>query len=141
MKFAKAGLVLQDIPKKYGTKLPAGISEEEWDPFHHLILQDEKARVESGVLTGLSSASAIGAPPIINFGTEAQKEAWLPGILTGETSFCLGATEPTGGSDLANLRTTAKKTEDGKHYNVNGHKVNISFIKPPDAGNMLTFAH
>jgi alkylation response protein AidB-like acyl-CoA dehydrogenase len=91
-----------------------------------LILQDEKARVESGVSTALSSASAIGAPPIIKFGTEAQKEAWLPGILTGETAFCLGATEPTGGSDLANLRTTAKKTEDGKYYIVNGHKVSFS---------------
>jgi len=78
--------------------------------------------VESGVLAGLSSASAIGAPPIIAFGTEAQKKAWLPGIFTGKTSFCLGATEPSGGSDLANLKTTAKKTEDGKQYIVNGHK-------------------
>jgi alkylation response protein AidB-like acyl-CoA dehydrogenase len=76
------------------------------------------------VLTGLTgAATAIGAPPIIAFGTEAQKQAWLPGIFTGETSFCLGATEPSGGSDLANLRTTAKKTPDGKHYIVNGTKV------------------
>lgn len=142
LNFAKAGLVLQNVPQKYrpGTTLPAEISEEgthippsirngrlmrnlEWDPFHHLILQDEKARVESGVLTALSSASAIGIPPIIAFGSEDQKKAWLPGIFTGEVSFCLGATEPSGGSDLANLKTTAKKTEDGKHYIVNGYKV------------------
>ena len=129
LKFAKAGLVLQEIPQKYrpGTTLPTGIPEEEWDPFHSLILNDEKARVEAGVLTALSSASAIGAPPIIKFGTEAQKEAWLPGIFTGETASCLGATEPSGGSDLANLKTTAKKTEDGKHYIVNGHKVVFYF--------------
>lgn len=120
--------MLTDIPQKYrpGTTLPAGIAEEDWDPFHLLILHDEKARIGSGVSTALSSASAIGAPPVINFGTEAQKEAWLPGILTGEITFCLGATEPTGGSDLANLRTTAKKTEDGKYYVVNGHKVSFS---------------
>ena len=85
----------------------------DWDLFHFLILADEKGRVESGVSTGLSSASAIGLPPIIHHGTEAQKQKWLPGIITGKTSFCLGATEPSGGSDLANLKTTAVKTEDG----------------------------
>jgi alkylation response protein AidB-like acyl-CoA dehydrogenase len=57
------------------------------------------------------------------YGTEEQKNTWLPGVFSGETSFCLGATEPTGGSDLANLRTTAKMTPDGKFYIVNGHKV------------------
>jgi len=78
--------------------------------------------VQSGVGTALSSASAIGLPPVIAFGTEEQKKKWLPGIFTGETAFCLGATEPSGGSDLANLKTTAQKTQDGQHYIVNGHK-------------------
>lgn len=97
----------------------------DWDFFHFLILADEKGRVESGVGTGLSSASAIGLPPVINHGTEAQKQKWLPGIITGETRFCLGATEPSGGSDLANLKTTAVQTEDGRFYVVNGHKVGV----------------
>ena len=44
----------------------------------------------------LGGALAIGLPPVINHGTEAQKERWLPGIFPGKTSFCLGATEPTG---------------------------------------------
>lgn len=87
------------------------------------MLHDEQSRVRAGVLGGLAGASAIGAPPILNHGTQAQKDAWLPGIFTGKHSFCLGATEPTGGSDLANLRTTAKKTPDGRHYIVNGFKV------------------
>jgi hypothetical protein len=102
----------------------------DWDAFHFLILADEKGRLESGVSSGLASASAIGLPPVIAYGTEAQKEKWLPGIITGETRFCLGATEPSGGSDLASLKTTAVKTDDGKYYVVNGHKVRTVISKP-----------
>ena len=94
-------------------------------------MNDEKARIDTGTQTGLSTASAIGLPPVINHGTEEQKQRWLPGIFKGETSFCLGATEPTGGSDLASLRTTAKKTEDGKYYIVNGNKVHLTSSMPP----------
>jgi alkylation response protein AidB-like acyl-CoA dehydrogenase len=124
LEFAQSGLAFQDIPAQYrrGYTLPAGIPDEEWDIFHSLILYDERSRVNSGPLAGLAGGSAIGAPPITVFGTEEQRNAWLPGIFSGETSFCLGATEPTGGSDLANLRTTAKLTPDGKFYIVNGHK-------------------
>ncbi|KAL6229379.1 hypothetical protein BDW75DRAFT_235258 [Aspergillus navahoensis] len=124
LKFAQSGMAFQDIPPKYrgGYTLPAGISDTDWDIFHSLILYDERSRVNSGPLAGLSGGTAIGAPLIVAYGTEKQKDAWLPGIYRGETSFCLGATEPTGGSDLANLRTTAVKTPDGKFYIVNGHK-------------------
>ena len=101
----------------------------DWDPYHFLILADEKGRVESGVSTGLSSASAIGLPPVIHNGTDSQKQKWLPGIMTGETRFCLDATEPSGRSDLANLKTTATKTEDGRFYIVNGHKVSVVVVQ------------
>lgn len=97
--------------------------KSDYDIFHLIVIQDELGRIRQGTLSGLAGASTIGAPPILAHGTEAQKDAWLPGIFTGELQFCLGATEPTGGSDLAQLRTTAKKTPDGKHYIVNGHKV------------------
>lgn len=50
----------------------------------------------AGVTVGLSGGTSIGVPPIIVHGTEKQKRDWLPGIFTGEISFCLGATEPTG---------------------------------------------
>ena len=107
-----------------------------------MILHDECSKVSSGALSGLTGGSVIGAPPIVRYGTPEQKQKWLPGIFTGETRFCLAATEPTGeshrvildmaslltqsflgGSDLANLRTTARKTECGRYYVVNGHKV------------------
>lgn len=99
--------------------------QTEWDIFHFIILHYEVNRLGSGgLIGGLGGNLAIGVPPIVHFGTKQQKEWWLHGIFTGETSFCLGATEPTGGSDLANLKTTARKTDDGKSYIVNGHKVN-----------------
>ena len=87
-----------------------------------MIATDELARVEGGVLISLGGASVIGAPPIINHGTEQQKQKWLPGLFSWKTSFCLGVTEPTGGSDVANIRTTATKTPDGEFYVVNGVK-------------------
>lgn len=67
-----------------------------WDVFHLLILHDETSRIQVGAMSGLAGSSTIGAPPIVKFGTSEQKRKWLPGIFTGETSFCLGATEPTG---------------------------------------------
>ncbi|KAJ9646674.1 hypothetical protein H2204_000366 [Knufia peltigerae] len=127
-----------EIPEQYrsGVGLPGHIRPNEWDAFHFLILSDEKWRVETGVHAGLSTASIVGLPPIIDHGTDEQKGRWLPGVLKGETSFCLGATEPTGGSDLANLKTTARKTADGRHYVVNGHKKWITLAM--DCSHMTT---
>ncbi|KAL6229053.1 hypothetical protein BDW75DRAFT_250194 [Aspergillus navahoensis] len=127
---ARAGLAFQDMPAKYrpGVGLPCDIPEhehaasKEWDIFHTLVLNYEMGEIQGGVRGAVTGSSVIGAPPIVHYGTEEQKSKWLPGIFTGEASFCLGATEPTGGSDLANLRTTAQKTSDGKFYFVNGHK-------------------
>ncbi|KAL3439262.1 acyl-CoA dehydrogenase/oxidase [Aspergillus tetrazonus] len=94
-----------------------------WDIFHFLVMHHELSKIGSaGVLAALGGGIAIGAPPIVHHGTDDQKDRFLSGIFSGETRLCLGATEPTGGSDLANLKTTAKKTTDGKAYIVNGHK-------------------
>ncbi|RVX75451.1 hypothetical protein B0A52_00804 [Exophiala mesophila] len=124
VKFAQAGLSFPEIPQEYrpGVSLPAGVPDEEWDVFHLMILHDETSRAHCGALSGLMGSSTIGAPPIIHHGTSEQKQKWLPGIFTGETRLCLGSTEPTGGSDVANLKTTAVRSADGKHYIVNGHK-------------------
>ncbi|KAJ5239859.1 hypothetical protein N7468_004478 [Penicillium chermesinum] len=123
-KFIKAGLIFQDLPLEYrnGVPLPCNIPFEQWDIFHFIVLSYEMARTHGGVSGGLGGSSVIGAPPIVHFGTEEQKQKWLPGILTGDLSFCLGATEPTGGSDLAGLKTTAKKDPTGDFYIVNGNK-------------------
>jgi alkylation response protein AidB-like acyl-CoA dehydrogenase len=63
-------------------------------------------------------------PMIIQWGTEEQKQLWIPNILNADDHWCQGFTEPEAGSDLANLRTTALR--DGDDYVVNGHKIWIS---------------
>lgn len=125
LKWAQSGLPFADVPLAYRPKQfhsIAGIPTAQLDTFHFMVLTDEIARIEGGVMVSLGGASVIGVPPIINHGTESQKRKWLPGLFTWETSFCLGITEPTGGSDVGNIRTTAHKTPDGSHYLVSGHK-------------------
>lgn len=124
--YGKSGLPFADIPTQY--KPPefrslAGIPMEELDVFHLMILIDEASRFEGGVGIALSGgANAIGLPPILNHGTKEQKQRWLPGVFTRKTSFCLGITEPTGGSDVGNIRTKALKSPDGTFYTVTGTK-------------------
>ncbi|CEJ89671.1 hypothetical protein VHEMI05498 [[Torrubiella] hemipterigena] len=129
VKALQSGMLGLEVPEKYhpaGVPNLAGIPYDQWDQFHYLIAIDEGSRVEGGVLMNITGANAVGLPPVVNFGTEEQKDRWLPGIMTRETMFCLGITEPTGGSDVGGLRTTAEKTADGKHYIVNGVKKWIS---------------
>ncbi|KXH28088.1 acyl-CoA dehydrogenase domain-containing protein [Colletotrichum salicis] len=123
--FAKSGLAFPELPRRYAgdIPLPGDVPAEKWDIFHSLVVSYEASRIwAAGVSVGLNGGTTIGVPPVIHHGTEEQKKWWLPGIITGKTSFCLGCTEPTGGSDLANLKTTAIKSDDGKYYTVNGHK-------------------
>lgn len=124
--YIKTGLPLADIPAQYKPselRSLAGIPTEKLDTFHNMILVDELARFEGGVGIALAGgANAIGVPPIMNHGTEEQRRRWIPGLSTRQTSFCLGITEPTGGSDVGNIRTKAVKSPDGRFYVVTGTK-------------------
>jgi alkylation response protein AidB-like acyl-CoA dehydrogenase len=125
MRWAKSGFAFADVPTPYRPKNipgPAGIPVDKLDVFHLLVSTDESSRIEGGVGTSLGGGSVIGIPPVIHHGTEEQKRKWLPGLFNWSTSFCLGITEPSGGSDVANILTTAEKTPDGKFYIVNGWK-------------------
>lgn len=64
----------------------------------------------------------IGLPPVINFGSEELKEKVLPEVFSGKKFICLAISEAHAGSDVFGLQTYAKKTEDGKHWIVNGTK-------------------
>lgn len=118
-------------------RLPADIKPAEWDGFHDLIFIDEIARCGYlGVIWALSCGNSIGAPPLVNFGSDQQKRRFLPDVLKGRSRFCLGVTEPDGkfhrahqskasltdlaGSDVAQLTTTAERR--GNNYIVNGAK-------------------
>lgn len=123
--YINSGLPFANIPAEYrppGHELVAGIPANKFDVFHFMILSDEIGRIEGGVGVALAGANSIGVPPIINHGTEEQRRRWLPGLFTQETSFCLGITEPSGGSDVGNIRTKAVRSANGRHYIVTGTK-------------------
>lgn len=66
------------------------------------------------------AGSIIGLPPVLNFGSDKTKAKVVPDVLSGRKLICLAISEAFAGSDVAGLRTTAKKTEDGKHWIING---------------------
>lgn len=124
---AKEGLLPMVVgtpfPTEYASHGPPNIDVKKLDSFHELILIDELSRCGSGgVLWGLSGGLAIGLPPVLKFGSADLKRRVVPGCLSGEKVICLAVTEPWGGSDVANLTTTATKSEDGTHYVLNGEK-------------------
>ncbi|MCZ7657524.1 MAG: acyl-CoA dehydrogenase family protein [Xanthobacteraceae bacterium] len=115
-KAAAAGLLGLGFPEAHGGT-PA-------DLFHHVILSEEIARAGAGgVHAGLFSHQ-IGAPPIAAVGSEELKARVLPGVLAGEKISALAITEPGGGSDVANLRTAARR--EGADFVVNGEKAFIT---------------
>ncbi|KNC98116.1 uncharacterized protein SPPG_06525 [Spizellomyces punctatus DAOM BR117] len=104
-------------------ELPGGVKPEEFDYFHELISHEETTRLGIyGFAEGLASGMVIGLPPVLAFGPKWMKEKVVPEVLSGNKIICLAITEPTVGSDVAGLSTTAVKTPDGKHYIVNGVK-------------------
>ena len=66
------------------------------------------------------AGSVIGLPPVLNFGSKAIKEKVVPDVLSGKRLICLAISEAFAGSDVAGLKTTARKTEDGNYWIING---------------------
>lgn len=84
----------------------------------------EMERIDSGYRSMLSVQSSLVMHPIESFGTEEQKQRYLPKLATGEMIGCFGLTEADAGSDPGSMRTTARKTDTG--YVLNGSKMWIS---------------
>ncbi|WP_348675722.1 acyl-CoA dehydrogenase family protein [uncultured Abyssibacter sp.] len=114
---AEAGVLGVGFPEAYG-----GI--ETPDGFYELIVIDELCRAGSGGLIASLLSLGIGLPPIVALGSEALKQRVLPDVLAGHKVSALAITEPSGGSDVANLKTTARR--DGEHYVINGSKTFIT---------------
>ena len=97
---------------------PAKFGGAEFTPTQKYIFEQECARAECQYI--IPFGINMCAPVIYTFGNEEQKAQHLPGILSGETFWCQGYSEPGSGSDLASLKTAAVK--EGDHYIVNGQK-------------------
>ena len=102
----------------YATHWPEEYGGVEWTPVQKHIWDEESCRY--GVPRSIPFGVNMVAPVIIKFGSEEQKQAYLPRILSGEDWWCQGYSEPGAGSDLASLKTRAVR--DGDHYIVNGQK-------------------
>lgn len=76
----------------------------------------------AGPSGSLTTGVSFGIPPLLKFGNKQLQERFMPELLRGEKRICIAITEPSAGSDVANIQTTAVKSEDGKHYIVNGTK-------------------
>jgi short-chain 2-methylacyl-CoA dehydrogenase len=85
---------------------------------------EEIARVDSSLAITLEAAVGLGAMPIYRFGTEEQKQRWLPPLAAGEALAAFGLTEPGGGSDAGATKTTARL--DGDEWVINGSKAFIT---------------
>ncbi|NQV54463.1 MAG: acyl-CoA dehydrogenase family protein [Rhodospirillales bacterium] len=102
---------------------PVELGGPGWSPVQKYIFDSECARAATPVYN--AQGSRMVAPVIMHFGNDEQKEKYLPKIVSGEDHWCQGYSEPGSGSDLASLKTSAKK--DGDDYIINGQKIWTSF--------------
>jgi len=109
-----------------GLKFPEELGGQGGTHLHDAVWVEELARSggSGGVAAGLNAHTSIAMPPIFKFGTEEQKQRWLPAGIAGEKVGALGITEPGAGSDVASLATTAVRR--GDTYVVNGAKTFIT---------------
>jgi alkylation response protein AidB-like acyl-CoA dehydrogenase len=106
-------------PEEYGGQGRSAIEQ--------FVFFDESMR--AGAPVPMLTINTVG-PTIMNFGTEEQKQFFLPRILKGEIHFCIGYTEPGAGTDLASLKTRAVR--DGDEYVINGQKIFTSLAGDAD---------
>ena len=116
--------LLPEMPETYGG---AGASLA-----YQLVVQDELAKAEMPVNIAVHT---IASHYILDFGTEAQKQRWLPKVTNGEMLAAIAMTEPGCGSDLKAISTRARR--DGDHYVIDGAK---TFITNGFTGNLLIVA-
>jgi acyl-CoA dehydrogenase len=123
-RLAAIGALLPELEERYGGS-GANLA-------YQLVVLDELARVEIPVTTGVHS---VVAHYILTYGTEEQKDRWLPRMARGELLAGLALTEPAAGSDLKELSTRAHR--EGDEYILDGSK---TFISAAYSGNMLVVA-
>ena len=127
-----------------GLSYPEAYGGQGGDYFANIVLAEEMTHSRSGGLAmGVAVHTDMATPPILEFGTEEQKQAYLVPSIRGEKIGCLGITEPDAGSDVAGIRTRAVRDGDewvingSKTYITNGHRAHYILLvtkTDPDAG-------
>ena len=112
----KAGLLGVTLPEKYGA---AGANYVSYG-----LIAREVERIDSGYRSMMSVQSSLVIYPIYAYGSDEQKQKYLPGLVSGELIGCFGLTEPDAGSDPGGMKTRAEKIEGG--YRLKGAKMWIS---------------
>ena len=117
-RLGELGVLGIEAPEEFGG---GGVS----DFTYSMVIAEETSA--AGVTFGSYSVhSNLILPYLVEYATDEQKERWLPGFCSGELMFAIAMTEPGTGSDLANISTTAKLSEDGSHYVLDGAKTFIT---------------
>jgi len=113
----KQGLLGLEVPEEFG-------GSEAGDFRFNAVLAEEFSKFNAAASSSFGIHTDCVAPYLVELGTQEQKERWLPGFCTGEIITALAMTEPSGGSDLAALKTTAVR--DGDDWILNGSKTFIT---------------
>lgn len=112
-KAGEQGLLATSFPEQYG-----GLGKD----FITSTIINEYLGAGHSFSVAIAAHTGIGTLPILYFGTDAQKEKYIPRLITGEWAGAYGLTEPNSGSDALGAKTTAKLSDDGKYYLLNGQK-------------------
>jgi len=112
-KAGEQGLLSVSFPEEYG-----GLGKD----FVTSTIVNEYLGAGHSFSVAIAAHTGIGTLPILYFGTPEQKQKYIPKLITGEWAGAYGLTEPNSGSDALGAKTTAKLSEDGKYYLLNGQK-------------------
>jgi alkylation response protein AidB-like acyl-CoA dehydrogenase len=124
LKMGDLGLLGCFVPEKYGGSNMGYIS--------YIIAVEELARVDGSHAATVAAGNSLGIGPIYYYGSEEQKEEWLPRLCSGKMLAAFGLTEPTAGSDAGGSKTRAELR--GDHWIINGSKIFITNSANPLTG-------
>ncbi|GMA21838.1 acyl-CoA dehydrogenase family protein [Arsenicicoccus piscis] len=126
----KQGFLGLGIPEEFGG---AGVEDYRFNA----VAAEEWGKFTAAVASCFGIHADITAPYLVHLGTQEQKEKWLPGVAAGELIMAIGMTEPSGGSDLAALKSNAVLADDGsgdwilngsKTFITNGHQCDLAVV-------------
>jgi len=108
----------------FGIQVPRDLSGAEMDALSYVVVVEEISRLCASLGVCISVHNSVAVYPILAFGSDEQKQKWVPPLARGEKIGAFGLTEPNIGSDAAGIEATA--TREGNHYVVNANKVFVT---------------